>query len=133
VNIRIAETDSEVAACSPVMRELRPHLDPRDFVQRIRRQQKDGYRLVFLEDRIGPVSVAGFRTAESLCWGRFLYVDNLVTSAPHRSKGYGGRLVSWLLEYAAKAGCFQRHQGLADHLLVSIVAKVLAGGLRDTL
>ena len=109
MNIRIAQTDSEIAACYPVMRELRPHIDPHEVVPRVRRQQEDGYCLAFLADRGGPVAVAGIRPAESLSSGRFLYVDDLVTSATHRSKGYGGRLLSWLREHAATLGCAQLH------------------------
>lgn len=44
-----------------------------------------------------------------MAWGRFLYVDDLVTLAEHRSKGYGATLLSWLRQQAAKEGCAQMH------------------------
>jgi GNAT superfamily N-acetyltransferase len=46
---------------------------------------------------------------ENLAWGRFLYVDDLVTHPGHRSKGHGATLLSWLEERAALEGCDQMH------------------------
>lgn len=109
MKIRIAITDTEIAACYPVMRELRPHLVEDEFIFRIRSQESTGYRLVFVQESEGLVAVAGFRVGESLSWGQFLYVDDLVTLPAHRSKGYGAKLLAWLEEYAAKEGCQQIH------------------------
>lgn len=50
MSIRVATTDAEIAACSPVVRELRPHVEERDFVSRVRRQEQSGYRLAYLEE-----------------------------------------------------------------------------------
>ena len=109
MKIRQAETDKEIAVCYPVMRELRPHIPEIDFFNRVRRQEKDGYRLVFVEVDIEIVAIAGFRIGESLAWGRFLYVDDLVTSGEYRSKGFGAKLLSWLREYAVVKNCQQLH------------------------
>lgn len=109
MNIRLATTDSEIAACYPVMRELRPHIAAEEFVVRIRRQERDGYRLAFVAEAGAPVAVAGFRLGENLAWGRFLYVDDLVTLAARRSQGHGAALLAWLRDYAARAGCRQFH------------------------
>lgn len=107
--IRLAESDAEIAACFPVMRELRPHLVEESFVGRVRAQQAAGYRLAYVVGPEGPAAVAGFRLGESLGWGRFLYVDDLVTSAGQRSRGHGAALLAWLKEFAARAGCGQVH------------------------
>ena len=109
MSICVATTDNEIAACYPVMRELRPHLVERQFLSRVRDQERAGYRLVYLQGPIGVVAVAGFRVGENLAWGRFLYVDDLVTLSAHRSKGYGAKLLSWLKEQAAMEGCEQMH------------------------
>ena len=109
MNICIATTDVDIAACYVVMRELRPHLVENEFVPRVRRQEKAGYRLAFLAESAGVVAVAGFRLGDNLAWGNFLYVDDLITLASHRSKGYGAKLLIWLKEYAAKEGCLQLH------------------------
>ncbi len=107
--IRIATSDQEIAACYGVMRELRPHIAEERFVARVRAQEKSGDRLAYLEEGGGPVAVAGFRLSENLAYGRFLYVDDLVTGEPHRSKGHGARLLSWLSDLARKEGCAQLH------------------------
>ena len=107
--IRTAETYEDVAACYPVMQELRPHVPESEFVSRVRSQEKCGYRLAVVEDNHKIVAVAGFRIGENFAWGRFLYVDDLVTSDKHRSNGYGARLLSWLREWAIAEGCQQLH------------------------
>ncbi len=109
MSIRVATTEVEIAACYPVMRKLRPHVAEEQFLPRIRSQESAGYRLAYLQVSDSVVAVAGFRISENLAWGRFLYVDDLVTLPEHRSKGYGARLLFWLKEQAAKGGCEQMH------------------------
>lgn len=105
MGIRLASSDQEIAACFPVMHQLRPHLTPDAFLARVRSQEQAGYRLAYLEVDGRPVAVAGFRISESLASGRFLNVDDLVTLDAERSKGHGAQLLQWLLEYARTDGC----------------------------
>ncbi len=107
--IRLAETREEIARCYPVVAELRPHLEAGPFVEQVVRQQRDGYRLAFLQDEEGVRACAGYRISESLSWGRFLYVDDLVTASTARSRGFGGELLDWLVAQARAAGCAQFH------------------------
>lgn len=109
MDIQIARTDAEITACYPVMRELRPHLDEEGFLTRIREQETTGYQLAFIAQQDGIVAVAGFRICTNLAWGRFLYVDDLVTLAAARSRGHGSRLLSWLHGYANARHCSQLH------------------------
>lgn len=112
-NIEIADTDQQISACYPIMRELRPHIKAEDFLQRIRYQQTSGYFLVAMKDVVDGietvVAVAGFRIGENLAWGRFLYIDDLVTNTKCRSKGYGSRLLEWLKAHASALDCEQLH------------------------
>jgi GNAT superfamily N-acetyltransferase len=93
--------------------ELRPHLKSVDeLVDRVDlRQRHGGYRLVgaFVGDDELAAGVAGFRVGESLAWGRFLYVDDLVVRSERRRLGCGQALLSWLEEEAHRAGCEQLH------------------------
>ena len=109
MNILIMTTDAEIAACYPIMRELRPHITQAQFLSRVRGQEAAGYRLACVRASDVPVARAGFRVAENLAWGRFLYVDDLVTLPAYRSRGHGARLLVWLRAYAAKEGCRQLH------------------------
>ena len=115
MDIRLAKSEAEVAACYPVMRELRSHLDEASFVGRVRVMEESGYCLVYIREAGSPVAVAGFRLGESLAWGRFLYVDDLVTLPSHRSRGLGAALLSWLAEFARREGCDQLHLDSGVH------------------
>jgi GNAT superfamily N-acetyltransferase len=103
--IQIATTLTEIARCFPVMSQLRPKLIAAEFLNRIQAQQTEGYQLAFLEHDAVVVSVAGFRMQNMLSSGKTLYVDDLVTDAAVRSKGYGEAMLQWLIDLAREAGC----------------------------
>jgi GNAT superfamily N-acetyltransferase len=104
--IAIAQTSEEIRQCHRVMTELRPHFGNIElFVERVLRQQRGGYVLAFLESGAEVRAVAGYRFLESLFSGKFLYVDDLVTSERDRSRGFGGQLLDWLLEQARQEKC----------------------------
>jgi GNAT superfamily N-acetyltransferase len=104
--IAIANTPEEIRRCHLVMRELRPLFrEPEQFVERVLRQQKEGYQLAFLESDGEVCAVAGYRFLESLFSGKFLYVDDLITRERNRSFGFGGQLLDWLIEQAHEHGC----------------------------
>lgn len=107
--ISIAKSATEIAGCFPVMAQLRPHLQREEFIARVQRQTTDGYRLAYLNADGNVKSVAGYRISENLAWGRFLYVDDLVTDAAARSLGYGKALLAWLTGHARQNGCAQLH------------------------
>ena len=109
VRIALAVEDDDILSCYAVMAQLRPHVPAEDFLPRVRRQMEiAGYRLAYVAD--GEVkAVAGFRVSECLAWGTFTYVDDLVAREGERSKGYGGQLFDWLVEYARGEGCEQFH------------------------
>ncbi len=105
MRVELAETDEQIAACYEVMAELRPDLVRAEFTSRIRRLERDGFRLAFASDGAGPVAVAGFRVFEKLVTGLSLYVDDLVTTDRARSQGYGRALLQWLVGFARERGC----------------------------
>lgn len=104
-----AETESVIILCFPIMSQLRPHLIDSEFVARIKRQQQEGYQLAYLEADSQIRALAGYRYSENLAWGRFCYVDDLVTDSASRSRGYGRTLFAWLIAQAREAGCEQFH------------------------
>jgi GNAT superfamily N-acetyltransferase len=109
MSIHLAQTDQAIAACFPVMHQLRPLLKEPDFVARVRLQEREGYHLAYAEHEGRPVAVAGFRIITYLIWGRTLYVDDLVTDAAARSGGHGHRLLNWLVDYAKARNCDEFH------------------------
>ena len=82
------------------MIELRPHRTVDDLRLMILDQMKNGFQVVYVGDADRAFAVAGFRTLDMLFSGKTLYVDDLVTHAEHRKKGYAGMLMKWLIQYA---------------------------------
>ncbi len=79
--LALANSDSEIVDCFPVLSQLRPQLRAEEFLARVRRQQLNGYQLAFRRDADAVRAVGGFRLLENLAWGRFLYVVDLDTDA----------------------------------------------------
>ena len=104
-NIHSPGSDAEIVAAFPVMAQLRPSLTAQEFVARVRRQRQQGYQLAVLWEGGAVRTVAGYRVCENLCFGRFLYVDDLVTDETVRGCGYGGEMLDWLTARAREAEC----------------------------
>jgi GNAT superfamily N-acetyltransferase len=106
IALRHAESESDVAACFPLMRILRPHLaSSEEFAARTARQYEAGYRILAAWRDAVPVALAGYRTEESMIRGRFLYVDDLVTDEAERRNGLGAKLLDALADEAYRLGC----------------------------
>lgn len=104
--MKIVETEQELRACYPVMKELRPHLESEEaFVAQILRQQGQDYHILAVWDGDEVVALAGYRYQENTVYGRFLYVDDLVTAQQHRSRRWGALLLSKLTVFAEQAQC----------------------------
>lgn len=100
------ESDEDYRASFPVMQELRPHLaDAAAFAERARRQAGQGYRLLAAWQDGQVRALAGYRVQENLLYGRFLYVDDLVTSAGARGQRLGASLIDALREEAREQAC----------------------------
>lgn len=84
MDIRLANTDEEIAEAHSVMKHLRD-VDRATFLEAVRAQENSGYRIVSVYTNDGPVAVAGFRISQNLAWRRHLYIDDLVTLPEARS------------------------------------------------
>ena len=106
MTIDFATTDDEINACFDAMSQLRPHIRREDFLPRVRRQMNDfDYGLLYLADNDEVKAVAGIRISEWLHGGKYLEIDDLVAKDGERSKGYGGKLFDWIVEYARTQNC----------------------------
>ena len=104
--LRHAESDGDIAACFALMRALRPHLaDRAELLDRVRRQQRESYRLLALWRDGVPVGAAGYRFQENLVRGRFVYVDDLVVLDCERRGGIGAQLLDEVARIGKAAGC----------------------------
>ncbi|MEJ2362422.1 MAG: GNAT family N-acetyltransferase [Gammaproteobacteria bacterium] len=109
VEIKSVKSDKEIAACFSVMAQLRPHLIRDEFVSRVRSQMQEGYRMACALDAGEVAAVAGYRIQHGLSWGKYLYVDDLVTDADRRSRGIGKALLQWLVQEARQHNCNEFH------------------------
>ena len=107
--VKEALSEGEIEATFPVMKQLRPHLDERDYLETVRRMQGTGYWIAAVAEDGQVVCVAGFRVQENLYCGRHLYVDDLITDDSVRSRGHGQRMLGWLTDLARRDGCEQLH------------------------
>ena len=104
--IAFASTDTEIQDCYDVMSQLRPHIAREDFLPRVRRQMESfGFAMPYVKDESEVKAVAGIRISEWLHGGKYLEIDDLVAKDGDRSKGYGGQLFDWIVEYARAEGC----------------------------
>lgn len=102
--LKIAElsSDNEIADAFEVMSVLRPHLQKDQFVEQIRAQERDGYRLAggFVENQV--VVLAGYRFSTTLFRGPHLFVDDLVTAPTEQGKGYATAMLKYLAQLASE-------------------------------
>ena len=106
IKIRDIESPLDIAACHPVMLQLRPHMSDTDsFVRQVERQRADGYRLsaALLDARV--IGLVGYRLTENLLHGRFVFVDDLVVDQGFRNDGTGARLLATARNYAREMDC----------------------------
>lgn len=106
--VRVAD-EATLERCLPVLLELRPRLRAAECRKQIHRQRLDGYALVALEQDGQILAVGGYRVLENLAWGKFLYVDDLVTRKDAQDRGHGQRLIQWLVREARRLGCGALH------------------------
>ncbi|MNR90901.1 Acetyltransferase (GNAT) family protein [compost metagenome] len=106
VDIKHIESDADLAASFPLMQELRPHLTERAaYLEQIKRQYTQGYRLLAAWRNGDMVGLAGYRTLESTIYSRFVYVDDLVVTSKLQRSGIGELLLQSARQQAAILGC----------------------------
>ncbi|HEM7851011.1 TPA: N-acetyltransferase family protein [Burkholderia multivorans] len=100
------DSEQDYEAAFSVTRELRPHLtDAAAFAAQVRRQAAHGYRLLAVWQDGQVAALAGYRVQENLLYGRFLYVDDLVTTAGARQHGLGAMLIGALRDEGRRQQC----------------------------
>ena len=105
-DIALAETREDIAATWPVMRQLRPHLDAQAYLELVVRLQAERhYKLARMAVDGHVVAAAGLRFGEWLHGGRYLEIEDFVTSEESRSLGHGGAFFDWIAALARDSGC----------------------------
>ena len=103
------ETADEIRSSFRAFTILRPKLDEETFVEQALRQLQQGYKVTAIVEGDQVVSAAGYRFSESLGWGKFIYIDDLVTHPDARGKGYAGQLLDYIHQLALENNCDSIH------------------------
>ncbi|MFB7142201.1 GNAT family N-acetyltransferase [Gottfriedia sp. NPDC056225] len=108
--IKLMKSNSDILKTFQTVNQLRPHLREDVYVETINRLiNSNHYHLVAVVENEEVTAVAGYRMTESLAWGKYFYVDDLITSESHRKNGYAQLLWNWLINEAKENNCEQFH------------------------
>ncbi|GAA3627207.1 GNAT family N-acetyltransferase [Flavivirga jejuensis] len=106
ITLRLLKTKEEILSSYLIMKELRPCIEEANYVDLIRELEiKSNYQLLGVEVDNKIEAVSGFRISQSIAWGKYLYIDDLITTSNSRSGGHGKEMLDWLSEYAKKNLC----------------------------
>jgi GNAT superfamily N-acetyltransferase len=109
MDTRLAESEAEFEKAAEVLLQLRDTYDKETLLRQIKKQQRHGYQIAYVESDGEVLCVAGFVVGVKLAWGKHIYVDDLVTAKSHRSAGAGAPMIAWLKAYGRKMGCKELH------------------------
>ena len=108
--IDVTDRDGEVVApewlprAEALHRDLRPQLSP-EYSDAMDRVFRNGGRLIVAAQGDAVVGLAVWRLLENTMFGRFFYVDDLVTDTALRSRGVGKALLARCEAVAVELGC----------------------------
>lgn len=97
-------SDAQLQAAYPVLSFLRDRLCPETFLDEIRLQEEDGYRLYGGSVDATIVAIAGIRPAHTLARGKHVFIDDLATLPEFQGKGHATRMLRHLAQRAAAEG-----------------------------
>ncbi|KAB2834901.1 MAG: GNAT family N-acetyltransferase [Caedimonadaceae bacterium] len=107
--IEIATDSESIAECFTAFKELLPHLsDVATFQKTIIKLIHEGYTIAYIKEE-EVVACIGYRLFEMLEWRKVLYIEDLITKASSRGKGYGSALLSHAIDEAKRKGCDEVH------------------------
>jgi GNAT superfamily N-acetyltransferase len=109
MDVKTAVTDEDIWKCWEVLFALRPHLQKENFIHDVKKTLADNRQLVFIEEDGVAVAASVFEWGYNLYRGDYIYIDDLSTLPQARKKGYAGKLLDWIFDYAKKNGFQQVH------------------------
>ena len=99
----------QIKLCYPALKELRPHLEERTYMDRMQLMLNEGVKVLAILDQGVSPCVACFRVNYYLFRGKNLYIDDLVTLPQSRGRGYAGKMLDFIKEYAISINCDTMH------------------------
>lgn len=102
-SIKTAISEEEILKCWDAIKALRPLLEKEKMLAMVKEMQvREGYTLIYIEEDEQAVAIIGFRRMQTLYGGKTIYIDDLSTLPASRKKGYGGKLLDYIIELTRK-------------------------------
>jgi len=109
-SVRKVESIEDIGRTYETFLELRPHLTNKDaFITQVQAQMREGYFMLALFEGEMASACIGYRFLTNLAWGKFLYIDDLITRKESRGNKLGDLLLKEVIEIARAVGCDQVH------------------------
>ena len=102
--IKYLESEKDLLEGYHVLKELRTSLSEKEFLKRFAIMEKEGYQLLGLEEEGQLVAVAGIISLTNFYHGKHIYIYDLVTKSSVRSKGYGEKLLDYIIKTGKEKG-----------------------------
>ncbi|MDQ1263307.1 MAG: hypothetical protein QG559_308 [Campylobacterota bacterium] len=99
LSLRELEMAYEVAS------QLRSALSYKEFEDLVYDMRDMNYKMIGIMEKEELVTYAGVAVQTNLYHKRHLFVFELVTDERHRGKGYGGKMLEYLYDYAKTGMC----------------------------
>lgn len=94
-------TKEDILNSFPVVQQLRTQLNEDQYVELVAEaMNKDHYRMFALLEEEDILAVIGFKPMITLYYGKFVWVENLVTGENARSQGHGEMLLNFVHDWA---------------------------------
>ncbi|MFP3028410.1 MAG: GNAT family N-acetyltransferase [Wolbachia sp.] len=102
-----------------LINELYVHIDNEDtFIANFTSLCNNGYKVIGKYVDNDLIAILAYRLPYKFTFGKYVYVDDLVTLPEYRSRGYGHQLIEWLKEESKRIGYHQIHLdvSMSNHL-----------------
>ncbi len=101
-----AKSNAELEVLFPIVQELREYLQFDEYMEIVRDAEKrDDYELIGVFEEKKCIGIIGTRILSDFVHGRHLYVDDLIVTKAHQSKGLGPKLLDLAKERAQNLNC----------------------------
>ena len=108
LEIKIA-SEEEIKYCYKIMNQTSKNLSEKDFISLVSEQIKNGYKLIYVIDNNEVICVTGFVIAQKIAWGKYLHIEDFVTSKSLKSTEAAKALFDFIKIYAKQQKCTSIH------------------------
>lgn len=109
MEIKFATTDTELLLCRDAILELRPHITADEYLEKAQLLLSEGAKMIYINADGTAPAVSVFRMNYYFFRGKNVYIDDLGTLTAARGKGYAGKLLDFIIQYAKGNGCANVH------------------------